>query len=294
MREFDELRAWTETHAAEIDRAPAAWCALELASVDLLARQRGESWETVLGLPELSGSFRFTAVLGDQSDASFAKQLSQYRGWGFDAFKIKLSGDFERDSRKLASLAEAGIDPGRIRVDANNLWNSAAEVLPNLTPLAGHFSAIEEPLKPGAFGEMRQLGESLGLPIILDESFLRAENFAEIQRDPERWWINLRVSKMGGLLRSLGIVRLAAGKGIPVVVGAQVGETSILTRAGLTIAQQAGKDLHGHEGAFGTHLLENDVTEPPLMFGQGGRLKATEALRAPLKIARPEAWLTNG
>jgi len=34
-----------------------------------------------------------------------------------------------------------------------------------------------------------------------------------------------------------------------------------------------GRDaLVGQEGAFGTHLLERDVVEPPLMFGPGGIL----------------------
>jgi hypothetical protein len=56
------------------------------------------------------------------------------------------------------------------------------------------------------------------------------------------------------------------------IVGAQVGETSLLTRAALTVAH-AGRDrLVAQEGAFGTHLLTADVCNPPLMFGPGGVL----------------------
>ena len=61
-------------------------------------------------------------------------------------------------------------------------------------------------------------------------------------------------------------------RGIGVIVGAQVGETSILTRAGLTIATAAGSNLIASEGAFGTHLLQQDLTAPCLMFGAGGEL----------------------
>src|SRR4249920_2481870 len=35
------LRAWVAAHEREIDAAPAAWCALELAMLDLLGKQQG-------------------------------------------------------------------------------------------------------------------------------------------------------------------------------------------------------------------------------------------------------------
>jgi hypothetical protein len=44
----------------------------------------------------------------------------------------------------------------------------------------------------------------------------------------------------------------------------------LLTRAGLTAAHAAGSALVAQEGAFGTFLLQRDVCDPPLMFGQGG------------------------
>ena len=51
-----------------------------------------------------------------------------------------------------------------------------------------------------------------------------------------------------------------------------VSETSLLTRAALTVAQAAGPALVAQEGAFGTRLLERDLCDPPLMFGTGGVL----------------------
>jgi hypothetical protein len=77
---------------------------------------------------------------------------------------------------------------------------------------------------------------------------------------------------MGGLLRSLDVIREAHTCNIGVIVGAQVGETSLLTRAALPVAQAAGDRLVAQEGAFGTFLLERDVCDPPLMFGAKGQL----------------------
>jgi L-alanine-DL-glutamate epimerase-like enolase superfamily enzyme len=77
---------------------------------------------------------------------------------------------------------------------------------------------------------------------------------------------------MGGLLRSLAIIESARKLDIGLIVGAQVGETSLLTRAGLTAAQAAQDLLKAQEGAFGTHLLESDICSPPLMFAKAGLL----------------------
>jgi hypothetical protein len=60
---------------------------------------------------------------------------------------------------------------------------------------------------------------------------------------------------------------------MPLIVGSQVGETSLLTRVALAVAHAAGEALLAQEGAFGTLLLENDVCTPPLMFGHGGTLR---------------------
>ena len=68
------------------------------------------------------------------------------------------------------------------------------------------------------------------------------------------------------------VVDAAREHGIGVIVGAQVGETSLLTRAALTVARAAGDQLVAQEGAFGTLLLQHDICDPPLMFGAGGVL----------------------
>jgi len=72
--------------------------------------------------------------------------------------------------------------------------------------------------------------------------------------------LRIRVSKLGGLLRTLTMIRAARTRGLGIVVGAQVGETSILARAGIVAAHAADSSLVGYEGAFGTRLLERSAT----------------------------------
>ncbi len=64
---------------------------------------------------------------------------------------------------------------------------------------------------------------------------------------------------------------LAKANGLHCQLGAQVGETSLLTSAGLIFAALTGDGIY-HEGAFGTRLLESDITDKPLQFSMNGLL----------------------
>ena len=272
--DVDTLAAWVGSQRGEIDANPAAWTAVELALLDLIGKGGGRSVESLLGLPAISGHFRYTAVLGDAGREQFSAQLAHYRKAGFGTFKIKLSGDVARDRAKLDMLAAAGVLPHNVRADANNLWRNADDAIAAIQALRCPFFAIEEPLPAGDYIGMSRLAESLGTRIILDESLLRPDQLDRLPRAPECWIANLRVSKMGGVLRALDLVRSLRERKIRLIIGAHVGETSVLTRAALTVAQAARDILIAQEGAFGTHLLQYDVAEPSLMFGAGGVLDA--------------------
>lgn len=283
------LRAWADAHRSEIDEHPAAFCAIELAVLDLLGKAAGTPVEDVLGVPRLGGSFTYSAVLGDSPYLVYRWQFHRYRRKGFTDFKVKVSGDLGRDRRKLRVFRNERGPQLRVRLDANNLWADADECIAHLNALGG-VSAVEEPLMAGDLAGFQRVGEECGVRIVLDESLLRASQLDGLG-GPERWIVNVRVSKMGGIGRSLEVVERAASLGMGVIVGAQVGETSILTRAGLTVMQAARPVLAGSEGAFGTHLLREDLTAESLMFGDGGVLTVPDVGAPGLGLAVREEML---
>jgi L-alanine-DL-glutamate epimerase-like enolase superfamily enzyme len=268
------LMRWSRDHAEEIDASPAAWAAVELALLGLLGKRNGRSLEALLGQPEIAGQFRYTAVLGDSPAPRFEAELARYCGAGFHHFKIKLSGDAQRDAAKAAALHAAGIAPARVRADANNLWSDPDEAIAFLSDLDYPFMALEEPLTTGDYDGMARIALERRCVIILDESLLRAGQLDALRGAGAPWLVNLRISKMGGVLRALALTERVRREGLRIVVGAHVGETSLLTRTALTVAHAARDILVAQEGAFGTHLLERDVIEPPIMFGAGGVLEA--------------------
>jgi L-alanine-DL-glutamate epimerase-like enolase superfamily enzyme len=275
ITDIETLQAWMADHEEDIDANPAAWCALELALLDLIGKHMGVTVETLLSVQPLgNGAFRYTAVLGDAPATAFHAMAERYREVGFRDFKIKLSGSVERDREKMA-VFDKWTESVRLRADANNLWPAADEAIGALGRLGYAFFAIEEPIGKDQHAELPRIARALNCAVILDESFSRVQQLSLLCDPAALWFVNIRVSKMGGLIRSLRVLQAARARGIGVIVGAQVGETSLLTRAALTVACAAGNALVAQEGAFGTLLLERDVCDPPLMFGAGGVLDAS-------------------
>jgi muconate cycloisomerase len=79
---------------------------------------------------------------------------------------------------------------------------------------------------------------------------------------------NIRVSKCGGLLNSLRIARIARESGLTCVVGAQVGESGILSAAGRHLAAAIAPRYV--EGSAGRLLLQEDLTFENVLPGRGG------------------------
>lgn len=268
--DLESVKEWMSKNTSEVNQNPAAWCALELALLDLISRQANVPIEDYLGVPCLGQTFDYTAVIGVTNAEQCSAMLAKYQQLDMWDYKIKLSGDLQLDNRNIAMLHAT--QPERVRVDANNLWADLAIASDYLAKLDYPFFAIEEPFQAGRFDLMEELGAIMDTRIILDESILRIEQLDHLMKNPKRWIVNIRVSKMGGLIRSLSVIAKCRACGIPVIIGAQVGETSLLTRAGLTLANAARDILIAQEGAFGTYLLESDPCEPELKFSVKGRL----------------------
>lgn len=271
IRSIEDLKAWVRSNKISIDKNPAIWCALELAILDVMANEQKQTIEQLLNLPEIKGNFFYAAILGDSQKDVFLTQLQQYASLGFKDFKVKLSGNLDKDKEKINMLAKMDIPDIRVRIDANNLWADINYSIKYIQALDFPFFAVEEPFLAGSYNEMIKLSQAIGIKIILDESFLKVEDF-DLLDGSSFWIINLRISKMGGLIRSIEIAEQALKKKIPIIIGAQVGETSILSRAALAIANAYKANIIAQEGAFGKYLLERDLCDPSLMFKEKGIL----------------------
>jgi L-Ala-D/L-Glu epimerase len=86
--------------------------------------------------------------------------------------------------------------------------------------------------------------------------------------------VNVRISKCGGLIGARARCQEALEAGLMLQVGCQVGESSLLSAAHVTLMSalaRHGSGVRYAEGCFGRHLLREDPVSPSVQFGYGGR-----------------------
>jgi len=274
---FEDVKKWVKKNSNLIDRYPSAWCATEMALLDLFSREKNCSVETLLGMDGYERRGRYTAVLGDNKIWKFTNLADQYLIRGISDFQIKINGKLEKDRAKLEILEDLckqhNVPDVRIRLDANNLWAGRPEEAINyLKALNGPVFAIEEPVGACDAKDISQVSTATGLPVILDESLCTLDDLSHYINLPGNFIANIKISRVGGIIRTLKMIKELKKLGWPIIIGCHVGETSLLTRAALIPAHAAGENLIAQQGAFGDYLVEREPVDPILKFGRNGML----------------------
>jgi muconate cycloisomerase len=192
------------------------------------------------------------------------------RRHGFQDVKLKVGSNPEADREIVAGARELLGPDCSLRVDANGAWKPE-EALQRIEALAAfRLDGVEQPLASDDLTGLAWLAGRSPVPIIADESLVSFTDARRLADQKACQIFNVRVSKCGGLLGAARIQGFAAGRGIRSVLGAQVGETAILSAAGRHLATR-GPDLLFCEGSYGTILLEEDIGREDLTIGPGGR-----------------------
>ena len=257
--------------AAEGGLRQAATCALELSLLDACGHSMGCSARDWLR-PLTSGEVRYDAVIPFGSPRKLAAVALAIRLLRIRQVKIKVGADLERDLEALRVLRRLLPRDTDLRVDANCGWD-ADETLAALARMRPYrVSAVEQPV-PGEDREgLRRVTAATPEAIIVDESLRTVEEAESLAAERACDAFNIRVSKCGGLLASWRIAQVATKAGLDCVVGAQVGESGILSAAARHLAACIGTPRY-LEGSAGRLLLKEDVTVENVLPGWGGRAR---------------------
>ncbi len=245
--------------------AHAAMSALELAILDCALRRAGRSIAAVL--PPRRRRVTYSGVITAGPLEAVVRHARRMRVVGFRHVKLKVG--FDDDVARVRAAREALGPEVSLRLDANGAWTfaRAVEVLTAVEPF--DVAAVEQPLARGAIGELARLRGATPVPLMADESLVTEADAEALLAEKAVDFFNVRVSKCGGLARSLALAARAAEAGVGVQIGSQVGETAILSAAGRHLAA-ALPAVTFVEGSFGTLLLSEDVSAESVRFGHGG------------------------
>jgi L-alanine-DL-glutamate epimerase-like enolase superfamily enzyme len=254
-------------------------CALEIAMLDAACRAEQCSLsDLICRIPSAASlidrvpEVRYSGAITSMSPAKQWISALKMRAFGFRSVKVKVGTPGVNDAeclRRVRGVVGRRVD---LRIDANEAWH-CAEVRERIAPLRRfHPTCLEQPVPHAEVAGLSDVRRELDIPIMLDESLCSIE---DARRAVAGQWcdlFNVRLSKCGGLLRSLQMMTYAQQHGLGYQLGCQVGETGILSAAGRHVACSVG-GIRYLEGSFDRFLVRDAFTEQDLTFRYGGKAR---------------------
>jgi len=272
-----------EFYELGLDREPggAAFCALELALIDAFAKLqavRVSSWFGPLQSSEsavarTAAGINYGGVVPFGGSKALKAVLWFYKAYGFKTVKLKVGKDFDSDVECVKLARQILGDAVTIRIDANAAW-SAEEAIRFAHRVSEYeIASIEQPVDANDLAGLAKVTDCVRQEVVADESLCTVAQARKLAREKICSGFNIRLSKVGGFLAAAEIVRIARGAGIRCHLGAQVGESGILSAAARSFALSRGP-FENYEGSANFFLLKRDLTKENLTAGPGGFGKA--------------------
>ncbi|MCS6913125.1 MAG: dipeptide epimerase [Myxococcales bacterium] len=250
------------SHLAEAHRrlrealpaAHAARCAIDMALWDWNGRALGIPLWRQLGLdPGAAPLTSFSLAISDRQELLQKVQEAA----PYPLLKLKLGARGPFGDREIVQTVREAAPHKRLRVDPNEGW-TPAEARQHLRWLAGlrHQGApvvelCEQPLPAHDLPALQALyRERLGVPILLDESALSAEEVPRLVGSCDG--IVVKLQKAGGLTGALQQIAVARALGMRVMLGCMIESSLGITAAAHLAPLCDHADLDGHL------LVDND------------------------------------
>lgn len=247
----------------------ASWCAFELALLDAFCKNWGTSLPEVIA-PVCTREIQYGGVIPFGGKKALSAVLWFYKLYGFTTIKLKVGKDLETDLDKLRMCRKIMGEETTIRVDANCAWNLDEALQACEAFRKFKVASYEQPLPADNWDELQRLTAAVPEDIMVDESLCTLKQAQELAERKICSAFNIRISKAGGILPAMEMLKIARNHGLKVQMGAQVGETGILTAAGRLFACMS-EPLINYEGAANLFLLKKDLTRENLTAGPGGK-----------------------
>jgi O-succinylbenzoate synthase len=235
---------------------------LEMACWDAMARAQGVPLHSLLGgtRPEiLSG-----VSLGIEPRVeSLLDHVECYIEEGYRRIKLKIAPGWDVDVVRRVRERHPGI---LLQVDANSAYT--LDNLPTLRALDDFdLLLIEQPLAHDDIIDHARLQAELRTPVCLDESIHSADDARKALELGACRVINIKVSRVGGLLEAKRVHDVCHARGVPVWCGG-MHEFGIGRAANVAIASLPGFTLPGDVSGSDKYYAE-DIVEPPILADRG-------------------------
>ena len=156
---------------------------------------------------------------------------------GYDTLKIKVGAHPELDVARLTAVRQAIGSETRIRIDANQGWESkqAVRLLNQMQEKGLDIEFVEQPVKAHDIDGLKYVTERSYVPVLADESVFSPEDAVRIMQTRAADLVNIKLMKCGGLYNALKIVSAAEVYGVECMIGCML-EAKISVNAAVHLA----------------------------------------------------------
>ena len=235
---------------------------LEMACWDLLARTQGVPLHVLIGGTRSEILSGVSLGIEGRVEVLF-DQIDRYLEEGYRRIKLKIAPGWDvavvRQVReRYPSIA--------LQVDANSAYT--LNDIPTLRALDEFgLLLIEQPLAHDDIIDHARLQAELKTPICLDESIHSADDARKAIDLGACRVINIKVSRVGGLLEARRVHDICQARGVPVWCGG-MHEFGIGRAANVAVAALQGFTLPGDVSGSDKYYAE-DIVEPPIRASEG-------------------------
>jgi O-succinylbenzoate synthase len=235
---------------------------LEMACWDALARARDRSVRSLLGGTRSQIASGVSLGIEERVER-LLDLIAQYLDEGYGRIKLKIAPGHDVD---VVGRVRERFPTIALQVDANSAYT-----LDDLAALQAldefDLVLIEQPLADDDIIDHARLQARLKTPICLDESIHSAADARKAINLGSCRVINIKVSRLGGLLEAKRVHDLCIERGVPVWCGG-MHEFGIGRAANVAIASLPGFTLPGDVSGSDKYFAQ-DIIEPPILAVQG-------------------------
>ncbi|MBW2344335.1 MAG: hypothetical protein JRF53_10065 [Deltaproteobacteria bacterium] len=247
---------------------PSAWCALELAILDLWAKREGQALWRLFTQKPAPDPYVYSAVIPVVPEQSLSQLLNMVKKLRLEFVKLKIADKDSGISTLKLARENLGSDVD-LRVDCNGAFSpdEAIAFIEEIQPFG--ISAIEQPVPKMDISGLRFVSSRSMVPVIADESMCTLEDAKKLIEQKTCKGFSIKLSKCGGLIKCLKLLDIARANGIFCQISCHIGETAILAAAGRHFYALS-KQCKYLEGSFSKYLLKEDIVTKDISFGLKG------------------------
>ena len=194
---------------------------IDLALHDLVGKTLNVPVTTLLG-----GCFReeiaIASEIGIDRPEAMAENALDIVKLGIKVIKIKGSNEMGLDVKRIKAVREAVGDEVELRLDPNAAWTTIGTIKVMKEVEGCNLQLLEQPIPGWDLKGMAHIRNSIGIPLMADESIWTPQDVIKIAEYGAADIINIKIAKSCGLALAKKIEAVSESLGLPCIVGTEI------------------------------------------------------------------------